>query len=131
MSAMFPIKEVIAKNPPQRTVRQVVADILLHNDGACYELMEPFLMPPGNTGSRAFDQAKAVFIMVDYDDKNDRNLISMMQSTPRLNERALWDILVQVLRGFGYRIQHGRITGLLEGPKKGDNGREEGEPDVD
>ena len=140
---MYNFADVEAKIASPITIREIVKNVLRTDDGACYSEIEAYLMPPGRTGSRQFDQAHAVMRLLEHDDMATPDdqlgaIAKIMKATPTLRERALWDILQSVLRSSGFKMRHGRLTGLLEhkvDPKTGEvvssNGDEDGQPDID
>lgn len=128
--SLYSFIEVEAKKASPSTLRDIVKGVLRADDGACYSEMESYLMPPGVSGSRSFDQAYAVKVLMKYDAKNEGQIATKMADTPTLNHRALWDILQNVLRSSGFKMRHGRLVGLLEHQKDEDeNGG--GQPDID
>ena len=90
------------------TVRQHIEQLL---EGGAYEKMEPYLLPSGVRGSKAFDQAEAVAILHDCDEADTLRSFG-------LKDRQVWDHLAVVLRSCGFRVSHGRVIGLLEHDKK-------------
>ena len=127
--SLYSFAEVEAKTASPSTLREIVKNILRANDGSCYSEMEAYLMPPGVSGSRYFDQAYAVKVLMKHDATQEGQIATRMADTPTLNHRALWDILQSVLRSSGLKMKHGRLIGLLEHKKDADeNG---GQPDID
>ena len=90
--------------------------------------MERYLIPPGKSGSREYDHAYAVGVLLKHDALNAGRITEMMESTG-MSQRMLWDEIVKVYRGAGFRMAHGRLVGLLEDKSdetgNGDN-REDG-----
>lgn len=128
--SLYKFHEVEAKTASPSTLRQIVRGILGANDGACYSEMEAYLMPPGVSGSRYFDQAYAVKVLMSHDAELNGQIAARMADTPTLNHRAIWDILQAVLRATGFKMRHGRLIGLLE-HKKAEDGNGSGQPDID
>ena len=126
--SLYRFSEVEAKTAKPLAVNQRIREILQANDDACWVEMERYLMPPGISGSRAFDQAYAVEILLKHDALQGKWLHKAMEEIPQLNHRALWDILVRVMRTAGFKMSHGRLTGLLESPSDENN---QGQPDID
>ena len=128
--SLYSFIEVEAKKASPSTLREIVKGVLRADDGACYSDMESYLMPPGVSGSRSFDQAYAVKVLMAHDAENKGQIATKMADTPTLNHRALWDILQNVLRSSGFKMRHGRLIGLLEHkkPEEDENG---GQPDID
>lgn len=123
----------VESNSAQPTViNDAIASVLRHNGSACYAEMERFLMAPGVTGSRSFDQAHAVTILLDHDVELKKAITKIMSSTPALTEHALWARLCHVLRKSGFKFKFGRLVGLLEHKPDNDTDSpsEPGEPDV-
>jgi len=129
-TSLYSFSDVEAKTAKPMVVNQAIKDVLKANGDSCYIDMERYLVPPGVTGSRAFDQAFAVMVLLKHDQKNGSFLKTAMGETPQLTERVLWDRLQAVLRGAGFKVSHGRLVGLLEAPKEDDNG-DSGQPDID
>ncbi len=130
--SLYKFSEVEAKQASPTTINQIVKDVLRANDDACYTDMEQWLLPPGVSGSRSFDQAYAVETLLTHDAKNGGRIAVIMVSQ-RLSHRMLWDRLQTVLRGVGFKLSHGRLVGLLEdkSASKDDNGNDSGQPDID
>ena len=129
VNSLYSFVDVEAKNPSNLTIRDIVKNVLRSDNGACYAEMEPFLMAPGVSGSRSFDQAYAVRILLDYDRDGDGEIAKVLVSTPTLKHRNLWDILQHVLRSTGFKMKHGRLIGLLE--HKPEDKEDDGQPDID
>lgn len=130
--SLYVFAEVEAKTASPQTLNMIVRDVLRADDGICYAEMERYLRPPGVSGSRQFDQAYAVDVLMKHDATTGGRIASAVESTG-LTRRELWDRLVSVLRSVGFRIQHGRLTGLrLEDKRKnGEEDDDSGQPDID
>lgn len=128
--SLYSFIEVEAKTASPSTLRDIVKGVLRADEGACYADMEAYLMPPGVSGSRSFDQAYAVKVLMKHDALQKGQIATKMADTPTLNHRALWDILQNVLRQSGFKMRHGRLIGLLE-HKKDDEDENGGQPDID
>jgi len=128
---LFSFSDVEAKKASPTTLNQIIKDVLRDNNDACYADMEPFLLPPGISGSKTFDQAYAVEALLKHDAKNGGRIAVVMESQ-RLSRRMLWDRIQSVLRSVGFKVSHGRIVGLLE-DKSGENGdnNDSGQPDIE
>jgi hypothetical protein len=129
--SLYSFIEVEAKKASPSTLREIVKGVLRADDGACYSDMEPFLMPPGTSGSRSFDQAYAVDVLLAHDARQKGQIAIKMVDTQTLNRRALWDILQNVLRSSGFKMRHGRLVGLLEHKKSEEDENGGGQPDID
>ncbi len=133
--ALFKFSEVEAKTAKPSTINQVIKEVLRADDDACYSELEPYLVPPGLSGSRQFDQAYAVGVLLEHDRRNGGRIRLVMDNST-LTERLLWDKLQSVLRQVGFRMRHGRLVGLLEDqsgkkqPVDQENG-DVGQPDID
>jgi hypothetical protein len=127
--SLYSFAEVEAKKASPTTIRELVKNIL-RNSPACYEEMEPWLMPPGKSGSKAFDQAEVVRILLEHDKESGGQIASAMVATPSLTRRALWDVLQSVLRVAGFRMKHGRLIGLLEDMSQHEENGDQGQPDI-
>ena len=128
-TSLYSFAEVEAKNPSPSTVRDIVKSIL-RNYPDCYADMEPWLMPPGKSGSKSFDQAEAVRILLEYDKESGGQIASTMVNTPSLTRRTLWDVLQSVLRSAGFKLKHGRLVGLLEDMREQEGNDDQGQPDI-
>ena len=129
VNSLYSFTEVEAKTASPSTLREIVKSVLRADDGVCYSEMEAYLMPPGVSGSRAFDQAYAVKVLMSHDAEQKGQIATKMADTPTLNHRALWDILQNVLRSSGFKMKHGRLVGILEHKK--DENDDDGQPDID
>ena len=129
--SLYSFIDVEAKTASPSTLRDIVKGVLRADDGACYSAMELYLMPPGISGSRSFDQAYAVKVLMVHDGKQEGQIATKMADTPTLNHRALWDILQNVLRSSGFKMRHGRLVGLLEHKKPEEDENGGGQPDID
>lgn len=131
-SSLYSFTDVEANNPQKLTLRDLIATVLRKDKGRCYAEMEPYLLAPGVSGSRYFDQAYAVQVLLTHDREGDGQLAKIMVNTPTLKHRTLWDELQFVLRKSGFKMKHGRLIGLLEHrPKADDEKEDDGQPDID
>lgn len=128
-TSLFRFSEVEAKTAKPLSVNTSIRSVLKANGDSCWIDMERYLMPPGISGSRAFDQAYAVNILLKHDKDNGGMIHAAMEASPQLTHRVLWDRLQSVLRVAGFRVSHGRLIGLLENPKEDDETN--GQPDID
>ena len=128
-NSLYRFSDVEAQNPTSPTISVAIKNVLRSNGDSCYIEMEPYLLPPGVTGSKFFDQANAVRVLLEHDRDGDSVLTKMMAETPSLKQRQLWDYLQRVLRQAGFKMKHGRLAGLLEGPIKKED--DDGQPDID
>ena len=130
MSALFNFDDVLAKNASTASAVDMVIDVLGTNERACYEEMEPRLVSPGIAGSRFFDQAVAVQILLKHDKEHKKTLHVLMHEQ-NLRERMLWELLSKALKKAGFKMKSGRLVGLLE-DKSNENGDDvAGTPDVE
>jgi len=111
--SLFKFSDVEAKKASPATTREIIRLVLKADDDACADEIERFLMPPGVSGSREYDHAYAVGILLKHDDKNGGALALLMESS-NLSRRMLWDWLVRVYVSAGFQFKHGRLIGLLE-----------------
>lgn len=130
-TSLFSFNDVESKNPPSHTILTAVKDVLRANNGACYSDIEPLIMPPGRSGSRSFDQAYAVSVLLEHDENLERRIVSIMEKS-NLSRRMLWDKLQKALKDTGFKMKNGRLVGILEDmrseeEKNGDTGQ----PDID
>jgi len=131
MSSVFNIADVMAGNASPATFNAILKDTLVANDGACYAAIERLLLPPGFAGSRSFDQAYAVDALLKHDSENGGRIATYMESTT-LSRRMLWDRLYSVLRSIGFKMQHGRIVGVIEDKRSTEEkNSNDGQPDTE
>ena len=126
--SIYDIVEVAAKTAKPTTIRSAIRTVLLANGGECYRAVEPFLVPPGKSGSRSFDQAYAVNTLLNCDSEQDGTINTIMLEGG-MTHRLLWDHLQAELRNIGFKMSHGRLTGLLEHKSKPEE--DSGQPDID
>lgn len=131
-NTLYNFGDVEANSDRPTVINDAIASVLRHNGGACYAEMERFLMAPGVTGSKSFDQGRAVLILLKHDDSLDGVISNIMDNTAALTEHALWSRLSNVLRKTGFKFKFGRLVGLLEHKPTSDTDSpaEPGEPDV-
>lgn len=127
--SLYNYGEVKANHAPKQSLNEALDSILKANGGECYTEIEKFLLPPGQTGSKYFDQAYAVSTILVFDKKLSSEIAVIRQETPAVNERVIWDVLQKVLRKGGFKLRHGRIAGLLTQQQR--EAETEVEPDVD
>ena len=142
-NSVYSFVDVESRNPKKDTILEAVLSVLRADNGACYSAMEQYILPPGVTGSKFFDQAYAVGVLLEYDQQEEKRIMKMREQTPGLNERLLWDVLQKALRVAGFKMRHGRLAGLLEKPITADDKSEsnavevesdpgvDGQPDID
>ena len=120
MKSMFKFSEVEAKKANPETLRQIIKTVIRENDDACWSEMERYLVPPGVAGSREYDHAYAIGILLKHDEQHGGRLAAAMEAT-HMPLRMLWDEVVKVCRQVGFRFHNGRLVGLLE-DKSQENG---------
>jgi hypothetical protein len=128
-TSLFKFSEVEAKRASPATLNAIIKDVLRANNDACYIDLERFLLPPGVSGSKTFDQAYAVERLLEHDVKNGKRLATAMKDQG-LSHRLIWDRLYAVLRAVGFQMKHGRLVGLLE-DQTVKNDDEIGQPDIE
>lgn len=135
MSSLYDFDEVLAQNASTKDIRDLIKDVLKAKDSkgnknVCYAEIERRLLPPGIAGSRIFDQANAVRILLDHDKKHGA-LIHVMMTEKGLSERMLWDYLYKVFKAAGFRMKAGRMVGLIadQGDQPEDDPKSE--PDIE
>lgn len=125
--AVFSYRDTEAKVAKPLAVTEIIRSHLRSDE--CWGSIEPYIMPPGVAGSKYFDQALAVEALLTYDaEKGKGALNAMMNKSPQLSRRVLWDRLHDQIRKGGFKMQHGRLIGLLEDHV---NQEDNGHPDVD
>ena len=130
INSLYSFGDVEANNPPKNSVRDIVANVLRADGGACYSEMEAYLLPPGVSGSKFFDQAYAVSVLLKHDRDGEGQIAKVMVNTPTLKHRTLWDVLQQVLRTAGFKMSHGRLAGLIENRSDETEKADDGQPDI-
>lgn len=130
--ALFSFSEVEAKKASPTTINQIIKDVLRASNDACYSEMERWLLPPGVSGSRSFDQAYAVEALLKHDAINGGR-ISVIMESQGLSRRLLWDRIMSVLRAVGFRFSHGRLIGVIEDMRDRKDAEDDniGQPDVE
>ena len=130
--SMYKFSEVEAKTAKPNTINMFIKDVLRAKGDSCYTAMEPFLMPPGTSGSKSFDQAYAVDVLLRHDVMNGSKITQMMESKNG-TRRWLWDRLQSVLRQVGFQMRHGRMIGILEDLRTEEEKKNGtvGQPDID
>lgn len=130
--SLYNFSEVEAKQASPTTLNQIIKDVLRASNGACYSDMERWLLPPGVSGSKAFDQAYAVETVLKHDAMNGGRIAVVMESQG-LSRRLLWDRVQSVLRSVGFKISHGRLMGILEDmrDRKDAENDDSGQPDIE
>lgn len=131
VNSLYRFSDVEAQNPSKDTIQEAIRSTLRANDDACYVDMEPYLMAPGVSGSRYFDQAYAVSVLLAHDREGAGRIAKIMVETPTLKQRGLWDELQKVLRKAGFKMKHGRLAGLLENRPDPNEKEDDGQPDID
>ena len=125
--SLFSITEVEAKTAKPMAVNSIIKDVLKANDEKAWADIERYLMPPGVSGSRQFDQAYAVKSLLDADAETGGRIAIVMESTG-MSRRMLWDRLHAVLKSVGFRMSHGRLLGGMD---ENVDTSENGQPDVE
>lgn len=130
--SLFKFSEVEAKQASPTTLNQIIKEVLRASNDACYSEMERWLLPPGVSGSKSFDQAYAVETVLKHDAINGGRIAVVMESQG-LSRRLLWDRIQSVLRSVGFKISHGRLVGLLEDmrDRKDAENDDSGQPDIE
>lgn len=108
-NTQFNIGDVIAKNPSALSINQEIKKVL--NNDELWAEMEPYLIDPGVTGSKQFDQMRAVDCLLKHDKLKDGVINRSMDQIASLNEKAIWSRMQSVLKQVGFDMHHGRISG--------------------
>ena len=87
-----------------RDIRHTIGEALKERD--LFKEVVSYLMPDGRTGNRTMDMALACRKVLDATDLEDRYSY--------MNEKMCSDHLTFVLRGRGYIMDKGRLTGHLQ-----------------
>ena len=130
MKSLFKFSDVEAKKATPQTLRQIVKDVIQADDDACWAEMEPFLIPPGRSGSREYDHAYAVGVLLKHDAQHGGRIATVMEATG-MPRRMIWDEVVKVCRQVGFRFHNGRLIGLLEDKSNENGGNDAGSDDVE
>lgn len=128
-NSLWKFSDVEAKKASPATTREIIKEILKADDDACANEIERFLIPPGVAGSREYDHAYAVGVLLKHDAIHGGRIATVMEATG-LARRMLWDELVKVYRNVGFQFKHGRLVGLLE-DKSNENGNDNDHNDRD
>lgn len=112
-TSLFRFSDVEAKKASPQTLREIIKDVIRADDDACWQEMERYLMPPGVAGSREYDHAYAVGVVLKHDALHGGRIATVMESTG-LARRMLWDEIVKTCRAVGFRFVRGRLVGVLE-----------------
>ena len=121
--SLYSIKDVKERNAKSEDITRIIEEVLMANDGACYVAMERYLIPPGVAGSKFYDQAYAVRVLLDYDAEYE-GVLTALRKARGMSERTMWDLLVRSLKKTGFVMKSGRIVGYLEGPAKPEEGED-------
>lgn len=120
--------EVEAKKATPETLRQMIKDVLKSEGDKCWREMLPLMLPPGLSGSREYDHAYAVGVLLKHDALIGGR-IALFMNTNNMPRRMLWDEIVKVCRQVGFRIHNGRLIGLLEDKSDENGGHDAGSYD--
>lgn len=101
-------------------ITYTISDLLKSNRKAWVRI-QGFMSPPGLTGSRSFDHANVAIILREY----------LGDRLKGCNDVLVYNCFVRAVRDDGFKVQHGRITGLLEKKPAEETPLEPGEPDVE
>jgi hypothetical protein len=122
--SQFDIKQVFSNEPRPKKLRDMIVELCLSDN--VWEEMEKYLLPPGIEGSKQFDHAQTVNVLRKYDFNG---------YLENYNGRAIWIELSKALPYIGFKMQHGRVTGLLDHKPKEDDIAEEplspSDPDIE
>jgi hypothetical protein len=122
---LYKFSDVEAQRPTTANLRELVRSVMKADNDTCATAMERFMLPPGPSGSREYDHAYAVDVLLQHDAKHGGYIASLMVSTG-LSRRMIFDEIIKVYRKAGFKVSHGRIVGLLE-----DHSDENGDGRVD
>jgi len=111
-NSLYRFSEVQAKKATPATVQESIRKLLADNDDACYVEMERYLRGNANTGSRAFDHAHCVNILLQHD-KMDGGMLHVAMQEKGLSEMEIWERLTRVLRTAGFKMHNGKLTGTI------------------
>ena len=88
--SLYVFAEVEAKTATPQTINNAIKEVLRANGGVAYADIEPYLMPPGLSGSKSFDQAYAVDVLLRHAKEQGSQLAAIMEEhTDRVGEPAL------------------------------------------
>jgi len=87
--------------------------------------IEPFALPPGVCGSKAFDQANIVRTIKEWDANNGGKINALDMS-----DRILWDYIYREMSKV-FKTSHGRVLGLLENKSQENNDANANSPDIE
>lgn len=109
--------EVEARRASPKTVQMDIREVIKANEDACWEDMKRYLIAPGVTGRKQWDQAYAMEILLQHDKKLGGTLTDSILGGD-LTYESLWTNLQRVLVKAGYKLQRGFIVDLLESPEE-------------
>lgn len=112
MTSIFSFSAVEAKRPTTESLRELIRLVMKADNDACSDEMTPYMLPPGICGSREYDHARTVDILLRHDALAGGNVAASMKAN-KMSERMLFDEIVKVYRKAGFKLSHGRIVGLL------------------
>ena len=81
--------------------------------------VESYLKPPGECGSKSYDQANVIRNLLEWDQELNGSGEDGEGRIPQfgLSDRDLWTIVYRELPKAGFKVSQGRIVGLLEHTK--------------
>ena len=106
--ALYNPNDVLDNKPSKLTIRERIKPVVL--DKLCWNEMEPMLM--GNfSGSRSFDHAYAVDVLLVHDERLGNHIHACMTSSPMQNRAQVWQHLSKVIADIGFEFQGGVMIG--------------------
>ena len=95
------------------TLRAFIRTVFKHDDDRAFKEARPYLMPPGVEGNTAWDHKSVVDILLKHDTKCG-NCIAAYMIANSLSKAMLWPEVVKVLRKAGFKMNRGRVVGVIE-----------------
>ena len=125
-NSLYKFSEVQAKQAKPTVVKAIIEDLLKADDDACYVEMDAYLRGAANTGSVQFDHGHCVRILLEHDKLHGGHMHIAMKEK-QMTEIEIWNRLCNVLREAGFKMQHGRLTGLLIEDQRSEEAKAEAE----
>lgn len=118
---LYNIVQVLGNTHKPLPVKQLIHQVIA-GDPACWENIEPYMLPPGKEGSIHFDHAMVVVALRKADK---RGLLVDKDGVP-LTGRDIFIGFSRWAKDHRFQIRHGRIDGVLEDMSAKSNASENG-----
>ena len=94
-----------------RHIRDLIREVLYAEDEVLWESILPYLQNPGSTGSTQFDHARIAFAILSAQPR--------LSEVKGLNEKAIYDHTVAVMKQRGFIYSRGYIAGHVKDSQEG------------